>query len=183
MSTTTQPMTAEELIMLPRGRMCYELVRGELIEMSPAGHKHGRIVVNLTVPLGYYVKAHNLGAAYGAETGFKLASNPDTVRAPDVAFVSREQRERVGDPEGYWPGAPDLAVEILSPGDRVSAVKQKVKEYLEAGGRLVWVVSQKLRNVTVYRSLTDIRVLTENDTLDGEDVIPGFRLAVKEIFV
>lgn len=182
MSATTQLMTAEELIMLPRGQKRYELVKGELIEMSPAGHKHGRIVVNLTVPLGSYVKAHNLGVVYGAETGFKLAVNPDTVRAPDVAFVSGEQVARVGDPEGYWPGAPDLAVEILSPGDRVSEVEQKVKEYVEAGARLIWVVSQKLRHVTVYRSLTDIRVLTEKDALDGEDVIPGFSLDVTEIF-
>ena len=105
------------------------------------------------------------------------------MRAPDVAFVSREQIERVGDPEGYWPGAPDLAVEIPSPGDRMSAVEQKVKEYPEAGARLVWVVSQKLRNVTACRSLTDIKVLTEQDTLDGADVVPGFRLAVKEFFV
>ena len=183
MTATNQLMTAEELIMLPRGKMCYELVKGELIEISPAGHKHGRIVMNLGAPLTIFVKAHNLGAAYGAETGFKLASNPDTVRAPDVAFVSREQIERVGDPEGYWPGAPDLAVEILSPGDRMSAVEQEVKEYFTAGARLVWVVSQKLRKVTVYRSPTDIRVLTEQDTLDGEDVVPGFRLAVRELFV
>ena len=183
MSATTQLITAEELLMLPRGGMSYELVKGELVEMSPAGQKHGRIVMNLGAPLTVFVKAHNLGVVYGAETGFKLASNPDTVRAPDIAFVSLEQIRRVGDPEGYWPGAPDLAVEILSPGDRVSEVEQKVKEYLEAGARMVCAVSQRLRNVTVYRSLTDIKVLTENDTFVGEDVVPGFSIAVKEIFV
>ncbi len=183
MSATTKLMTAEELIMLPRGRMRYELVKGELIEMSPSGHKHGRIVMNIGAPLTVFVKTHNLGAVYGAETGFKLVVNPDTVRAPDVAFVSREQIERIGDPEGYWPGAPDLAIEILSPGDRVVEVEKKVKEYLEAGARMVCAVSQKLRNVTVYRSLTEINVLTENDTFDGEDVVPGFSIAVKEIFV
>ncbi len=184
MTATNQLMTAEELIMLPRGKMCYELVKGELIEMSPAGHKHGRIVVNLAAAPGVFSSKLTTSAPpTGRRPASSSPANPDTVRAPDVAFVSREQIERVGDPEGYWPGAPDLAVEILSPGDRVPAVEQKVEEYLEAGARLVWVVSQKLRNVTVYRSLTDIEVLTEKDTLDGEDVVPGFRLAVRELFV
>lgn len=180
MSTTTRTMTAEELLRLPRGKACYELVKGELITMSPAGQKHGRIIMNLGVPLTQHVKTNKLGYVYGAETGFKLAADPDTVRAPDIAFVSQEQVDKVGDPEGYWPGAPDLAVEVLSPGDRVSEVEQKVQEYPQAGTRLVWVVSPKMRTVTVYRSLTDIEVLTENDTLDGGDVVPGF--SVREIF-
>jgi len=182
MSATTQLITAEELYMRPTDELRSELIKGELIKMSPAGHKHGRIVVNLTAPLAQYVKAHRLGAVYGAETGFKLATNPDTVRAPDIAFVRQQQIERIGEPEGFWPEAPDLAVEVNSPGDTVSDVENKVQEYLQAGTRLVWVVSPRLRIVTVYRSLTDIITLTEKDMLDGGDVISGFQFSVSEIF-
>ena len=106
-------MTAAELIRLPRGRHRYELVKGELLTMSPSGEEHGAVIVNLTLLLGQYVKANNLGVLYAAETGFKLESDPDTVLAPDLAFI---RRERVGiRSKGYRCGAPDLAVEVLSP--------------------------------------------------------------------
>lgn len=182
MSATTQLITAEELYMMPTDNLRAELIKGELIKMSPAGHKHGRIVVNLTAPLAQYVKTHKLGFVYGAETGFKLATNPDTVRAPDIAFVRQQQIDRIGEPEGFWPEAPDLAVEVNSPGDTVSEVENKVQEYLQAGTRLIWVVSPRLRIVTVYRSLTDIITLTEKDMLDGGDAISGFQFGVSEIF-
>ncbi len=182
MSATTQLITAEELYMMPTDNLRAELIKGELIKMSPAGHKHGRIVVNLTAPLAQYVKTHKLGFVYCAETGFKLATNPDTVRAPDIAFVRQQQIDRIGEPEGFWPEAPDLAVEVNSPGDTVSEVENKVQEYLQAGTRLVWVVSPRLRIVTVYRSLTDIITLTEKDMLDGGDAISGFQFGVSEIF-
>jgi Uma2 family endonuclease len=123
-----------------------------------------------------------LGKVYAAETGFKLRSNPDTVRAPDIAFITRQRVEVVGSTKGYWPGAPDLAVEVLSPDDSVSEVEQKVTEWLAAGSKQVWVVSPKMETVTVYRSTTDIDVLAGNETLDGEDVIPGFKLSIAEIF-
>ncbi|MBA3243464.1 MAG: Uma2 family endonuclease [Acidobacteria bacterium] len=182
MSATTQLMTAEELLRLPRGRWRYELVNGELRKMSPAGHNHGRIVARLTVPLGQYVDENNLGELYAAETGFKLKSDPDTVRAPDIAFVSRERADKVGETKGYFPGAPDLAVEVTSPDDTVREVEDKVAEWLECGAKLVWVISPKLHTVTVYRSLTDIKTLTENDTLDGEDVVTGFHHPVAKLF-
>ncbi len=182
MSTTTQLMTAEELLTLPRGQWRYELVEGELRQMSPAGYDHGKIAARLTAVLGRYVEGHELGDVCAAETGFKLKSDPDTVRAPDVAFISRARVAEVSDVRGYGHGAPDLAVEVVSPNDKVSEVEEKVAEWLTAGVKLVWVVSPKLHTVTIYRSRTDITVLTENDTLDGEQVVPGFRYPLAKLF-
>jgi Uma2 family endonuclease len=182
MSTTTQLVTAEELLSLPDDGFRYELVEGELRRMSPAGHNHGRIAMRLAVPLGKFVAENKLGEVYAAETGFKLKSNPDTVRAPDVSFIRRERVEEIGETEGFWLGAPDLAVEVNSPGDRIGEVEEKVQEWLSAGARSVWVVSPKLRVVTGYRSLTDISTLTEKDTLDGGEVVPGFQFPVAELF-
>ena len=183
MSTTTQTMTAEELLNLPCGKFRYELVKGELVTMSPAGSEHGVVIMNLAVPLGHYIKANKLGIAFGAETGFKLASNPDTVRAPDISFVRSERIPETGIPKSYWPGAPDLAVEVLSPGDTVAEVEEKIAEWLDAGAGAVWVVSPKLRTITLYRSPTDVVTLTEKDELSDQEVVPGFRCQVAEIFV
>lgn len=183
MSTTTRLMTADELLKLPRGRFRYELIKGELITMSPAGSEHGAIVVNMTVLLAQHVKANNLGIVFGAETGFKIAENPDTVLAPDVAFISRERIPESGIPKKYWPGAPDLAVEVLSPGDTIREVEQKIGQWLNAGALLVWTVNPKHRTVTVHRALKDSSTLSEDDELDGNDVVPGFRCRVSEIFV
>lgn len=182
MTTQTRPITADDLLRMPDDGFRYELVEGNLREMAPAGHQHGRIAINVSTPLAQHVKANNLGVVYAAETGFKLASNPDTVRAPDVAFVRRERLESVGDSEGFWPGAPDLAVEVVSPGDRYTDVEEKVFDWLDAGARLVIVANPRKRLVTVYRSLTDVVVLTEADVLDGGDVVPGFAMPVKDIF-
>jgi Uma2 family endonuclease len=182
MSTQVQLMTADELLALPRGEFRYELVNGELKKMSPAGHNHGRVTIRLTLPIARHVVKHNLGEVYAAETGFKLGSNPDTVRAPDIAFIRQQRVDEVGKAKGYWPGAPDLAVEVLSPDDRVLEVEEKVSEWLAAGTGQVWVVSPTLQTVTVYSSATEILVLTENDVLEGGDVLPGFRIEITEIF-
>jgi len=182
MTTTVRPITAEELLRMPDDGFRYELVRGELRRMAPAGHVHGRVAINVTMSLGEHVSENNLGAVYAAETGFKLAANPDVVRAPDVAFVRRERVEEVGDTEGYWPGAPDLAVEVISPSDSYADVEEKVFDWLNAGTRMVIAINPRTRTVTVYRSLTDIIVLTENDVLDGGDVVPGWRMPVKDVF-
>lgn len=183
MSTTTRLMTADELFVMPHGNFRYELVKGELRKMPPSGSEHGAVIVNLTVPLGYHVKANDLGGCFGAETGFIIETDPDTVRAPDIAFVRRERIPESGITKKFWPGAPDLAVEVLSPDDRLKEVEEKVGNWLEAGALMVWAVNPKRRTVTVYRSLKDVGILTETDELDGQDVVPGFRCKVSEIFV
>ena len=182
MITQTQTITADQLFRLPDDDLRYELVKGELRQMSPSGHKHGKVVVRFTWRLAQHVEEHNLGVVFAAETGFQISSNPDTVRAPDVAFVSRERMEAVGDIEGYWPGAPDLVVEVISPNDSYTEVEEKVFDWLEAGSRMVVVLNPRKRVVTVYRSLTDITVLTENDTLQGGNVVPGWTMPVRVLF-
>ena len=183
MNMTQQLMTADDLLRMPDDGFRYELVKGELKKTAPAGHWHGRVAINITTPLAQHVRAHNLGAVYAAETGFKLASDPDVVRAPDVAFIRRERVEEVGNVEGYWPGAPDLAVEVVSPSDSYTDVQEKVFDWLEAHTRMVIVVMPRRRAVAVYRSLTEIVMLTENDALEGGDVVPGWTMPVRDLFV
>ncbi|HVF26659.1 MAG TPA: Uma2 family endonuclease [Pyrinomonadaceae bacterium] len=182
MTVTTQLLTAEDLLKLHQDGLRYELLEGELRRMPPAGHEHGDVTMNIAAPLHRHVKSNGLGKVYAAETGFLLQTNPDTIRAPDVAFVRRERAEQVSKNTGYWPGAPDLAVEVVRPGDTVSRVEEKVQEWLKFDVRLVWIVSPKLRTVTAYRSLTDVVVLKEKDTLDGGDVVPGWRMPVDDLF-
>jgi Uma2 family endonuclease len=183
MNMTQQLMTADDLLRMPDDGFRYELIKGELKKMAPAGHWQGRVTINITTPLAQHVRAHNLGAVYAAETGFKLASDPDVVRALDVAFIRRERVEEVGNVEGYWPGAPDLAVEVVSPSDTYTEVQEKVFDWLEAGTRMVIVVMPRRQAVAVYRSLSEIVMLTENDALDGGDVVPGWTMPVRNLFV
>ena len=182
MSTTTRTMTADELFMMPDDGFCYDLVKGELKKMSPPGSEHGAIIGRLTVALGSYVEANDLGEVFGAETGFKLASNPDTVLGPDVAFVSNERIPPTGIPVGYWPGAPDLAVEVISPGNTGREIEGKIGEYLAAGVRAVWIVNPKRRTVAIHRTDAQVQTLMENDTLDGQDVVPGFQYSIARMF-
>lgn len=181
MSTVIRPVSAEELLRMPDDGLRYELVNGEIRKMAPAGSLHGNVAIQVTLPLAQYVKANELGVVFAAETGFKLATNPDTVRAPDVAFVSRERIEQIGMPEGYWPGAPDLAVEVVSPGDTYTEIQEKVLDWLAAGTRMVIVVNPRKRTASVHRGAT-ATVLTEKDVLSGEDVVPGWSVPVKDLF-
>lgn len=174
-------MTAEELLHLPEDGYDYELVRGELIKMTPPGGEHGRIALRLGSRLADYVDAHHLGEVM-AESGYCLECQPDTVRGPDISFLSAERIPDEGLPKGFIQGAPDLAVEVVSPNDTVAEIQAKVQEYLKHGTRLVWVLEPTTRTITVYRSLTDIRILTEDDVLEGEDVVPGFAYKVKDVF-
>ena len=182
MSTHTGTTTADELYRMPRGGSGYELVRGELRQMAPAGNEHGEVTVRITWRLAQYVETHRLGVVFAAETGFRIGSDPDTVRAPDVAFVAKARIDEVGRVEGYWPGAPDLVVEVVSPNDRYTDVEEKTTDWLEAGSRMVLVVNPRKRIVTVYRSLSDITILTAGDTLVGADVVPGWEVKISDIF-
>lgn len=181
MSVATHAMTAEDLMRLPEDGFRYELVQGEIRKMTPAGAPHGQSAMEIGWRLAQYVRTNNLGAVFAAETGFEIARNPATVRAPDVAFVSRERIPSSGVPQGYWQGAPDLAVEVVSPGDSYVGVEDKVLDWLQAGTRMVIVVNPDKRVVSVYRALKAV-VLTENDVLSGEDVVPGWSVAVKDLF-
>lgn len=176
-------MTAEELFNLPDDGWRYELIRGELRRMPPTGIQHGQIASLLTQLLTAYVRTHNLGVVCTAEAGFRLAQHPDVVRAPDVAFIARERIPAEGVPAGYWPGAPDLAAEIVSPSDRFDDVVEKVAEYVAAGTRLVWVVHPRTQTVMVYRASGEVRLLRGHEELSGEDVIPGFTCPVSALFV
>lgn len=183
MTTTLQRSTASELYAMPDDGFRYELVKGELRRMSPSGSEHGAIIINVSMFLAQYVRANKLGVCFGAETGFKLASDPDTVRAPDVAFIRQERIPESGITKKFWPGAPDLAVEVLSPGDTYSEVNEKVQDWLTAGTRAVWIVDPRRRIVSVYSSMKDVTFFSEEDELDGGNVVPGFRCQVSEIFV
>jgi len=181
-STTGRLLTADDLLRMPDDGMRYELVRGELKTMSPSGQRHGRIAQRFALRLAQFVEERNLGVVYAAETGFRLSSSPDTVRAPDVAFVTRARVEQVGDVEGFWPGAPDLAVEVLSPGDTYTEVEEKALVWLEAGARTVVVIDPRKNTLTVYRSRSDIVVLSENEVFEGFDLVPGWSLRIRELF-
>jgi Uma2 family endonuclease len=170
MAATGTLMTAEALLNAP-----------ELVLMSPAGFEHGYIALALGRILANFVSEHDLGRVLGAETGFQIARDPDTVRAPDVAFV-RAERVPAALPRGFFEGAPDLAVEVLSPGDRASEVNAKVQDWLDAGCRLVWVADPQTRTVTAYRSRREVAVFATADTLTAGDVVPGFSIPVREIF-
>lgn len=149
--------------------------------MSAPGYEHGRIIIRVTGALLRYLDANPLGVLTAAETGFQITRDPDTVRAPDMGLVlsEREPREPI---KGYFQGAPDLAVEVLSPDDRAGEVLAKVRDWLQAGCRRVWVVDPRTRTVSVHRSPSQIVVLSETDALTDDDLLPGFRLPVAEIF-
>jgi Uma2 family endonuclease len=181
MSTMT-PVTAEQLLHMAGDGCRYELIAGELHKMSPGGWRHGDVGGWLHAMLGSYLVEHRIGKLFFAETGFILGRDPDTVRAPDIAFVHKDHLPANLPEDTFWPGAPDLAVEVVSPGDTYREVDDKAKAWLSAGAQVVWVVNPLLRTVSVYRPGARLATLTENDVLDGYDVLPGFRCRVDEIF-
>ena len=183
MATQTKLMTAEELFAMPDdGYHRYELVRGELRTMAPPGTYHGKSATRVGMHLGNFVNEHDLGEVYIAEVGFLIGSNPDHVRAPDIAFVRREREEEVGEIHGYFPGPPDLAIEVISPNDRYTEVDEKVQDWLDAGTRMVIVINPRRREVRIHTPLTDAVVLAPGDILDGGDVVPGWTIPISAIF-
>jgi Uma2 family endonuclease len=180
MPTQLGTVTADELLAMPEDGIRRELVAGELREMVPAGGDHGEVGMRFGWRLAQFVETGNLGVVYTSDTGFCLARDPDTVRCPDVGFIAKEQYARF---QGVVDRAPDLVVEVVSPHDTYSEVRSKVHQYLDAGTRMVILVDPPARTIDVYRSRTDVRELTLGDVLEGEDVVPGWRLPVRDIFV
>jgi Uma2 family endonuclease len=174
--------TADQLLQMPNDGMRRELVVGELREMTPAGGEHGYITVELTLAIGFHVKKNGLGNLFAAETGFILRRDPDTVRAPDVAFMSKERASLAVRERGFVSGAPDLAVEVISPSDTNKEIEAEAEDWLRAGCRMVMLVNPRSRSLKIYRSPSDVSVLGPNDAFDGADVLPGFQLPVNSIF-
>lgn len=159
----------------------YELVKGEVVEMPPPGIVHGGIAVNIASPLHTHVRRHNLGRVI-VEGGFCLECWPDTVRGPDVAFIRRERIPSEGLPQAFFAGAPDLAVEVVSPSDTAAELEAKVHDYLRAGSQQVWVAYPHSHRVVVFRPDGSAHWYSEEDTLEGGDLLPGYSLPVREIF-
>jgi len=178
MSTTTHFMTAEEFAEIDDWSHRHELIKGELLTMPPPQLAHGRISANLIMILGQFVKANRLGQVFG-EGGYQIENDPDTVLGPDVSFVATD---RISEPEeGYYPGPPDLAIEVISPSDGKGPIERKLGLWLEAGTRSVWHVNPRRRTVEVISSTGERRTLHETDEL-VDDTVPGFRVKVSEIF-
>ena len=180
MANTTPLITADELLAMPERDCRYELVKGELITLPLEGAMHSLAVTQAVMEIGAFVKARKLGKVF-IRTGFILATNPDTVRGPDVSFV-RNERLSGGNSWGYFTGAPDLAVEVVSPNDTDTEMADKTAEYLAAGARLVVVVDPFKRAIIKHSAQGDITRLGEGDTLTLDDTMPGFECAVADIF-
>lgn len=160
----------------------YELIRGELIVMSLAGSEHGAIAMRLGGRMQTFVEDQNLGEVFAAETGFKLAENPDIVRGPDLAFVCREHLPEGRIPQSYFPGAPDLAVEVVSPNDNPGKVNDKIQMWLHYGAQVIWSIEPKTHSVTIYSADGDVKVLRVGDRLEDEALLPGFSYPIANLF-
>jgi Uma2 family endonuclease len=183
MTATGIKMTADELLHLPDNGMRHELVNGELREMSPAGGEHGFVTSRTSLRLGIFLDQQPGigGGLFAAETGFRLSRNPDTVRAPDLAYVVEARLAEARVP-GYPELAPDLVVEVVSPGDAASEIQAKVEEWLRAGTQLVWVLYPKTRTAMIYRPDGSAQLLHADDTLTGHPVLSGFTIRLGELF-
>ncbi len=179
----TDLMTADELASLPDDGQQYELSKGRLISMCPTGSVSSVVAANVLIDLGGFVKRGRHGVCGTAEGGFRLTTAPDTVRAPDVWFVRAERIPAEGIPATFWPGAPDLAVEVLSPSDRLGDLMLKLRDYFEAGVTLVWAIDPATRSAGVFRRDRAERFIGEDGVLDGEDVLPGFTLRLADVLL
>lgn len=175
-------LSAEEFAALPREGLRTELIEGEVKAMAPAFDDHGEVTMRLGGMLFQHIAAQNQGRAYAAETGFLIARDPDTVRAPDVAFIQKDRLPPRGGKAGWVQVIPDLVAEVVSSGDRVSEVDDKVRMWLDAGVRMVLVAWPDRRTIDIYRPGEPMRTLSESDQLDGGDVVPGLALPVSQVF-
>jgi len=187
MSTTTRLITADELLVMPhrdeKGNDCrLELIRGELKVMSPTKLPHGIICASVAAELSVFVRERDLGIVVGAETGFIVERNPDTVLGVDAAFISHERLATIEDPDKFAPFAPDLAVEVMSPSNTAREMEEKTALYFGAGARAVWVFNTKKRTASVYTSPSEVRVFNEDERFDGGEVLPGFTLDLAKLF-
>lgn len=176
----TGPVTGEELYR--RGDLGRtELVKGEIVHISPTGFVHGGYEGNFYAELRAFVRQHKLGRVFVGEVGIYTGRNPDTVRAADVAFVSNERMAQVKS-KSYLDVAPELVVEVMSPDDAWSELMEKLDEYFACGVRVVWVADPRTRQVYVYQTVTNAARFTEKETLTGGEVLPGFSVLVAELF-
>lgn len=173
--------TAEQLASVAIPGKWTELIRGRLVVREPPGTWHGRVSATVLLLLGAFVRAHRAGTVVAQDTGFRIASDPDTVRAPDAAFLDVERSKRIT-PRGYAAVAPNLVVEVLSPEDRPAEVLEKIADWLGAGVELAWVVDPERREVRIHRADGRLALRGESDALEGEQVLPGFSCVVRDLF-
>lgn len=166
---------------MPKDSLRRELVRGEVRVMCLPGAEHARLALRIGRLLDVHASQTGCGVAFG-ELGCLLSRDPDTVRGPDAAFISRERYETVGRTKKYWPGSPDLAVEVISPNDTFHEVQEKTLEWIAAGAVAVLVLDPDERTATVYRAGGEAHVYGEGEALDLGDAVPGFSLSVAELF-
>jgi Uma2 family endonuclease len=174
-------ITGDELYEMVGVGPC-ELIDGRIVPMSPTGNEHGGVELTIAETIKGFVRQKKLGKVRSGEVGIYTHRDPDRVRAADVLYISDERYARRTKSRGYLDVAPDLVVEVLSPGDAVMDLTQKLREYFAIGVRLVWVADPEARLVYAYRSLTDIREFKETDILVGDDVLPGFEAPVATLF-
>ena len=179
----TTLLTAEDLLRLDAQGVRGELSRGVFCEMTPAGQRHGQIALRLGICVGSFVEDHRLGVVVGAETGVQIERDPDTVRAPDLAFTSYDRLPDGSLTDSYAQVVPELVAEVVSPSERRFEVHAKTQMWLSYGVLLVWVVYPSSRAVEVHRAGTDdVETLSEADSLDGGSVLPGFTYPLERLF-
>ena len=181
-SIAIRDMTIEDLYVLPDDGRRHELMAGVLLSEPLPGMRHGWVTARIVALLDAFARPRGLGVVLTADTGYILARGPDTVRGPDVSFLTWERFRRAEDPAKAYPGAPDLAVEVVSPTDREPDVHAKIADYLTAGTRVVWIVDPQTETVEVYRTLLSPRRLRGEDSLEAEEVLPGLSVCVSELF-
>jgi Uma2 family endonuclease len=180
MATHTRLLTAEEFAQL-EDEDARELVEGVVVVAPPPEPWHGEVAATVLLGFGSHVNQHRLGRTYAAETGFIIRRNPDTVRAPDFAFV-REERAPSIRQHGYLDLVPDLIAEVVSPSDSANHIQRKMQEWLDAGVQMGLVFYPPTQRLAIYRPGRDIRLLGPDDQFDGEDVLAAFSCAVRDLF-